>query len=642
MIDQTVQIKYIGTEQRWPELSITGRQSVWMPGQIESRSRVEAASLLATGLFSSPPVPVTAVTSPGGGIALSVGGVSAELPEVAAAQSAATLASATAALTPILTDEREYIQGYYVKVGGTRTTGRSTPGDWSDANCYGAIQTALNQGWTSDDAVVLDDGEWSMTVFSVVATTALTGALLKFRSRSMDPTRSTLVFTDTAQSGFRLNRSDRIYSYHIAGFTVKRGQAHTGTHAAYMAITTPCGDVLFSDVIFADAEISHPASAGIRGYFGIGHNTSSAKTVTFRRVKFSNLRWTGTGGKWFATSEIAGDEVVLDDCEFADISATATGQAVGFSGGFVGMDLDLHDVRVNALTMTHMSTAAQAHYPLFAPGDQKTLTIDGLELRNVTMQGGACGAYGFRAEGAYTINRVRGYDCSSLPAQGVNSVGGLCLAYGPNATGTIQDVIAERCVADFGTLMYWSQGGSGTAKAMVAANCSARVGGIVYSGGWGDCTADGVVGIDCQYGDNPYANPVSPESGFLHGHNHPTLATRNKSITFRNVRTVNCRNVSVGGYHTLYMHSINATYSLTAVVDNVISDGAAENQIGLMQNAGATFSLSGSVAVPGGSTAIEVDGTITGGLNVTGNVQTFPRVPTLDEAIAWARHAAGI
>ena len=49
MIDQTVQIKYIGTEQRWPELSITGRQSVWMPGQIESRSKAEAASLLATG-----------------------------------------------------------------------------------------------------------------------------------------------------------------------------------------------------------------------------------------------------------------------------------------------------------------------------------------------------------------------------------------------------------------------------------------------------------------------------------------------------------------------------------------------------------------------------------------------------------------
>jgi len=68
MSDQTVQIKYIGTAQRWPELSITGRQSVWMPGQIESRSPSEASALLATGLFSSPPVPVTAVTSPGGGI----------------------------------------------------------------------------------------------------------------------------------------------------------------------------------------------------------------------------------------------------------------------------------------------------------------------------------------------------------------------------------------------------------------------------------------------------------------------------------------------------------------------------------------------------------------------------------------------
>lgn len=71
MSDQTIQIKYVGTAQRWPEISITGRQSVWMPGQIESRSPSEASALLATGLFSSPPVPVTAVTGPGGGVRLS-------------------------------------------------------------------------------------------------------------------------------------------------------------------------------------------------------------------------------------------------------------------------------------------------------------------------------------------------------------------------------------------------------------------------------------------------------------------------------------------------------------------------------------------------------------------------------------------
>ena len=60
MSDQTIQVKYVGTAQRWPELSITGRQSAWMPGQIESRALSEATALLATGLFSSPPVPVLA------------------------------------------------------------------------------------------------------------------------------------------------------------------------------------------------------------------------------------------------------------------------------------------------------------------------------------------------------------------------------------------------------------------------------------------------------------------------------------------------------------------------------------------------------------------------------------------------------
>lgn len=44
-------VKYIGTAQRWPELAATGKQSVWMPGQMEERSDAEAAQLLFTGLF---------------------------------------------------------------------------------------------------------------------------------------------------------------------------------------------------------------------------------------------------------------------------------------------------------------------------------------------------------------------------------------------------------------------------------------------------------------------------------------------------------------------------------------------------------------------------------------------------------------
>ena len=48
-----VTIKYTGTQIRWPELSITGKQSVWNPGQIESREDAEAALLLASGVFSA-------------------------------------------------------------------------------------------------------------------------------------------------------------------------------------------------------------------------------------------------------------------------------------------------------------------------------------------------------------------------------------------------------------------------------------------------------------------------------------------------------------------------------------------------------------------------------------------------------------
>lgn len=45
-------VKYIGTTNRWPELAVTGKQSVWMPGQMDERPDSEAALLLATGLFA--------------------------------------------------------------------------------------------------------------------------------------------------------------------------------------------------------------------------------------------------------------------------------------------------------------------------------------------------------------------------------------------------------------------------------------------------------------------------------------------------------------------------------------------------------------------------------------------------------------
>jgi hypothetical protein len=46
-------LKYIGTQDRWPELAVTGKPSRWMLGQSDSRSDNEAALLLSTGLFES-------------------------------------------------------------------------------------------------------------------------------------------------------------------------------------------------------------------------------------------------------------------------------------------------------------------------------------------------------------------------------------------------------------------------------------------------------------------------------------------------------------------------------------------------------------------------------------------------------------
>lgn len=70
-----IEIKYTGTQQRWPELATTGKQSVWMPGQIEERDDVEAGKLLATGLFKTEPVALTATRSDQGVVKAKAGDI---------------------------------------------------------------------------------------------------------------------------------------------------------------------------------------------------------------------------------------------------------------------------------------------------------------------------------------------------------------------------------------------------------------------------------------------------------------------------------------------------------------------------------------------------------------------------------------
>ena len=585
---------------------------------------------------------------PGGVVEVCVGDISATIPELTAAQSAATLAAATSALTPVLTDVIEYVQGYYVKVGGTRTTGRSTPGDWSEANCYASIQSAVNQGWTSDDWIVLDDAAWQMTVVALATTTAVTGARLKMRSRSLDRSACSLRFTDTSAAGWRFNRADRSYGLDVRGITVS-ADPHTTTPAVFLQVSQPSDALMtFTDMDFTDAAINYPSNVSLNGFFNAQIGSAGARTVRFTRCRFYGLSANVFAGEWFLRG-LSGTHYEFIDCDFglgtdpgAGITAAAHAPSSGFGGGVGGgVDITLTNCRQNGVTITSASVEDVACYPLFAVSG--TLVIDGFEVRNTTVTGAAAGTFGVMAFGPHTVKKLHGYDCMSTPADTINSIGGLFTAFGEAAVGTAEEVVAERCVSDFGTALYWSQGASNTTKAVVAIECQSRVDSIVYSGGWGDTTGVGIVGVNCQYGTGSN-HPGLGNSGFLHAHNHTTLTTRTKTATYQHVRLVGCRNMDVksDGSDTLYAHSRNATYGLNLVLHDIVADGVPGNHVSLDEGNGSTFTVSGDVSLPGGDASVIYSGYITGTLNVLGNVTAFPRAPTREEAIAWARHVAGI
>lgn len=507
----------------------------------------------------------------------------------------------------------------YCKTTGTKTSGDSTLGDFTDANCYATPKTAvasITSGWTSSDQIIVLDGTYSFNSIDFGAVAAPTGTHIQIVGQSNDPDACILQSTVATSPMININTSGGVsYTVAFSGMTFKKTVAYT-TNASGVFTHFPQaahGDMTFTDCKFVDTTLTIAVSS-VYAFFSVG--SSGTRTLTFTRTVFSGLTSTSLGGVCFAGCVPSGCAVVFDDCDFNTITHDNTVSA-GFAGGFSAvLALTITNCRVDGIDIDSKSTTAIACYPFFY--STVSLTVNGLTANNCVIAGGSCGPAVAHTTGPWQWNDIYITNCSSTPATDVNTTGGTFLANGPSAQGSGSNIVVDNCISSHGVGFYAAQGGGGTVSNIRVYRSTSRVNAIISASGWGDFAMDDFQIVDCKTG-----TIIDPSDaglgGGIYAHNHATQATRVAVRSFTNGQIIGVTNHRSGGYNAIYVRNGNSTYAHNVHIANVYCDTPNEKKttgvklIGFSETAGCALNLTGSAnTINGGQNAVFEDFSGTG------------------------------
>ena len=497
----------------------------------------------------------------------------------------------------------------YVSPTGTKTSGDSTPADYSNTNCYATPKTALaavTSGWTSSDEIIILDGTYPFNNLETNTASADTGTVIKFRSNSGDPTACILRSSSASLPFINANKgSSVVYSLSFTGITFTKTVTHTTSSVGvFTHFPQPhAGGIDFVDCKFIDTNFDYSGSS-VYGYFNLGSN--GARDTTFSNCVFDNLTSTSLGGLSLMTALWAGCTVDFTDCTFSNLTHIPKAGA-GYAGGITGtLVVSVTNCVIDTVLVENPATIASANYPLFMVS--AGITVNGLTASNITLTGGSTGPVVIHTTGPFDINNLKVTNCTSTPATDVNTTGGTFLANSEAAQGTGSNFTIDNCISNHGVGLYVTQGGGGTFTNINVNNSTSRVQGILDASGWGDCTIDGFSVTNCQTGT--IIDPVDAGlGGGIYAHNHATQATRVAVRSFKNGSIIGVTNNRDGGYNGIFIRNGNTTYSHDVEISNVVVDCPGQKYIiGFTESAGSSLNIfGGGNYVNGGDSSVEVD-----------------------------------
>lgn len=499
---------------------------------------------------------------------------------------------------------------YYIRDGGTKVSGASTPDDWSVSNCYPWAKwaAALRSASDGDSVVFYDEADGSTKVTHDLPVnqntfSAANAGAITIESRSGDPSQCEI----RADSGATLpiikhNNSTNACTYTYKNLTISGpvgGITVGGAVPAFVWQSSAInGDLIFDNCIIGNVLLDCSTEL----IYGLISSTNQVRTLQFHNVTFENITSTKNhaGGKWIGHTSGSSVTVLVSGDSFT-IQDIAVHAARAETNGFYSQGQTLLRAPVT-IQRTHCTAATEqvSGAAILCTGHLEA--VYGTTIRDCTNTGGSAGVVGYKIgspAGTITTWEIDGVlveNVTIAQSFGKNSTGAGVFCFGVDSSGSIKNVIAKNVTCNAGAAVYYSQGAEGTAESIYAENCNAyENGGAVYHGGGGNMSVVGLVAKNCRAGKG---------GGCVFTHVHPTDAVKNKIFTLRQFTLIGCEGdiqelrdvvghtpMTEGPGHGIFINNDNTTYTGAFHIENgIIRNGFGVDEITLGQSSTGTTS----------------------------------------------------
>lgn len=460
----------------------------------------------------------------------------------------------------------------HVKNGGTRVSGESTVGDWSDGNCYPTVY-ASRVAWSGDAIVILDDD--TITETNTLATPAFastTSVTLKKRGASSSATRWMM---NSATAALINNATAVVQDFTAEDLTIGRAvPMSSGASVALLTFSGPgCENITLRRCSLGNQQIDGYVG-GLVGSVLTVLGTPIKSVVSIEDSFIENVEYVaaGTGPLMRLSGNGRTYNFARTDWRNIKYIASATFNASWAIHPENTNTYGFTDCTAEDISVTGVDSAVYVRSFFFTPSTAQTVIINNFTFSRVTVgtlsvpieaQG-----WGFYLSGPYTINGLHSEYCTYYDAGGRD--GGQVYFNGPSAVGSAQNLSAKHCRSRSGAALFSSNGAGGVYSRVLAMHNESEVG-VIYSGGYGDFEVRSA--IVCY--NKPFEGAIALNGIGIYARNN--AATRNKTIKIINCTVVG--NTTNGSCAGIAIENNDATYSCTGEVINCISRNTNANDI---------------------------------------------------------------
>ena len=457
----------------------------------------------------------------------------------------------------------------HVISGGTKVSGNSTADDWTLANCYPTVATAIAAaGIAAGDELILEHMQTHEVAAMISKSLGIVGAYtIRGRfARVNNLVEPESVISGSSESGSLFLFNDTVNRADIEFRDLKftKSVAHTDATRPYVLhASQKTGDITLTRCWIKGVSVSIAgATAYELGAISYAATPTAPATISYNYLTFEDITGTfGTGGACLLSNNgYAAGTYKYTGLVMHRLSVTSGGSHYYFrvdSTGNCTVDgFDAEDV-------VGVSTNTLGFGSFFTRSGTGFFRAKDIKLKNILHTAPYCDA-AFSISSPHKIDNVLGINVrlDSTTHNGTSGIGCLVAAFA-GKLGETSNVRAYRCLSKFGTAVYYSNGARGIVDNVWAEECECG-NGIFYKGGDGDVSWSNLVAVNNVHVDN-----IGDTSASLvfYGHNGGSVYTRNAVLGVRNLISVG--NTIFPGSIPVSFAEIIGTYTLDVVARNL-------------------------------------------------------------------------